>query len=66
MYAFLYLTKFILYYVFLGCIIFSVSIIFHYSGWIRIYVINPLLLHLLGDIDTQNFLFNFFLMFVNF
>ena len=38
---------------FICCIIFDVSEVFHYSGWIRIYLINPLLLYVLGDMDTQ-------------
>lgn len=54
---YLYLTKFIsYYYVLLSCTIFNVFAIYLHSGWIRIYLMNPLLLNILGEMDIQNYL----------
>ena len=56
-YIYLYLTKFISYYcVFLSRTILNVFVVYLHSGWIRIYLMTPLLLDFLGEMDTQNYL----------
>ena len=56
-YIYIYITNFISYYcVLLSRTIFNVFAVYLHSGCIRNYLMNPLLLDILGEMDTQNYL----------